>query len=193
MTLAYLTGGQYVPMINAKLLAQVIIGSVREEISLERLMQDAQADIEVEIKRAESEGVEDEREIATRVNHLLSSRKTRVRQMENAAGRTSDVARETYSKCVDMRELRSQYKVEPVVYEHQDETRFTRRRLARSEYRRAEKDSLMAASAESAPAPEAAAATADPAPESLSYALKEEQEVSLDQAERIVQRMRKRR
>ena len=45
MSLAYITGGQYVPMVNAKLLAKVIIGGVREEISLDRLMQDAQEDI----------------------------------------------------------------------------------------------------------------------------------------------------
>ena len=42
MSIAYITGGQYVPMVDARLLAQVIIGGVREEITLERLLQNAQ-------------------------------------------------------------------------------------------------------------------------------------------------------
>jgi hypothetical protein len=58
MTLAYITGGQYVPMVNAQLLAQVIIGGAREEISLDRLMQDAQQDIDREMQQAEAEGVD---------------------------------------------------------------------------------------------------------------------------------------
>ncbi|CAF4162839.1 unnamed protein product, partial [Adineta steineri] len=78
MTIAYITGGQYVPMINAQLLAQVIVGGVREEITLERLMQNAEADIAREIQRAEEDGVDD-RETATRINHYFTSRKTRTK------------------------------------------------------------------------------------------------------------------
>jgi hypothetical protein len=33
-----MTSGQYVPMLNSQLLANVIMGRVREEISLDRLM-----------------------------------------------------------------------------------------------------------------------------------------------------------
>ena len=90
MSIAYITGGQYVPMVNAKLLAQVIIGGVREEISLERLMQDAQEDINRELKQAEAEGA-DENEITSRVNRLLVTKNVRVRQMDNAAGTTSSI------------------------------------------------------------------------------------------------------
>ncbi|CAF4115483.1 unnamed protein product, partial [Rotaria magnacalcarata] len=85
MTLAYLTGGQYVPMVNAKLLAQVIIGGVREEISLERLMKDAEEDIQKEMAQAEADGV-DEEEITARVNRLLVTKNLRVKQMENLGG-----------------------------------------------------------------------------------------------------------
>ncbi len=38
MELAFMTSGQYVPMLNSQLLANVIMGRVREEISLDRLM-----------------------------------------------------------------------------------------------------------------------------------------------------------
>ena len=98
MTLAYITGGQYVPMINAKLLAQVIIGGVKEEISLERLMQSAEEDIRREIEKAEKETA-DEVEIATRVNEMLRTKNMRVKQMTNMEGKVSAVARGSYSKC----------------------------------------------------------------------------------------------
>ena len=37
--ISYKTGGQYVPLRNANLLAKVIIGGTQEEISLEKLME----------------------------------------------------------------------------------------------------------------------------------------------------------
>lgn len=118
MTIAYITGGQYVPMINAQLLAQVIIGGVREEITLERLMQNAEADIAREIQRAEDEGADD-LETAARVNHYFSSRKTRTKHMRNKAGATSKKAEECYSKCADMSEMASKF--ETVEIEEEDE------------------------------------------------------------------------
>jgi len=45
MVLAFMTSGQYVPMLNSQLLANVIMGRVREEISLDRLMKDALPDV----------------------------------------------------------------------------------------------------------------------------------------------------
>ncbi|CAF0756373.1 unnamed protein product [Adineta steineri] len=109
MTILYITGGQYVPLINAQLLAQVIVGGVREEITLERLMQNAEADIAREIQRAEEDGADD-RETATRINHYFTSRKTRTKQMRNKAGATSKTAEECYSKCIDMSEMQSKLK-----------------------------------------------------------------------------------
>lgn len=112
MSLAYITGGQYVPMVNAKLLAKVIIGGVREEITLERLMQDAQADIDREMERAEAEGV-DEKEKAKRINSIFSSKNVRSKQMNNAFGVFSTVSKESYSKCVDMKEMKSKFSSNP--------------------------------------------------------------------------------
>ncbi len=185
MSLAYITGGQYVPMINAKLLAQVIIGGVREEISLERLMQDAQEDINREMKKAEEEGV-DEHEITSRVNRLLVTKNLRVRQMDNLAGATSSIARESYSKCADMSELRSQYKVEerprPANREHR----------TRAEVRRSLAEAKESGSGLETRVGAAAAATSDETPE-MTYGLKEDESVSMAQTERIVQRMRNKR
>ncbi|CAF1443781.1 unnamed protein product [Adineta steineri] len=109
MTIAYITGGQYVPMINAQLLAQVIVGGVREEITLERLMQNAEADIAREIQRAEEDGTDD-RETATRINHYFTSRKTRTKQMRNKTGATSKTGEECYLKCAAMSEMQSKFK-----------------------------------------------------------------------------------
>ncbi|UJR16645.1 hypothetical protein I4U23_003545 [Adineta vaga] len=120
MTIAYITGGQYVPMVNAQLLAQVIVGGVREEITLERLMQDAQEDIAREVQQAEEEGVDD-RETARRVNSYFTSKKTRTKQMRNKAGATSKVAEECYSKCTDMSEVRSKFKMVEAKEEEEEE------------------------------------------------------------------------
>ncbi|CAF0880887.1 unnamed protein product [Adineta ricciae] len=194
MSIAYITGGQYVPMVNAKLLAQVIIGGVREEISLERLMQDAQEDINREMKQAEEEGA-DEQEITKRVNRLLLQRNARVNQLDNLGGATSAVARETYSKCADMRELRNQYKVEappePPAF------RSRRSRAAYVREHRAEDDDefshgiIATSSATVVPegsAPPGEVPLASTAP--TSYDLRENEEVSMAQTERIVRRMR---
>ena len=108
MSLAYITGGQYVPMVNAKLLAQVIIGGVREEITLDRLMQDAQADIAREMQQAEAEGVGEEEKIK-RINHIFSSKNIRSQQMSNAFGAFSTASTQCYSKCADMHEMKAKF------------------------------------------------------------------------------------
>lgn len=112
MSLAYITGGQYVPMVNAKLLAKVIVGGVREEISLDRLMQDAQADIDREMQQAETEGV-DEEEKVKRLNKLFAAKNIRAKQMNNSYGAVSSMAKQCYSKCVDMSDMKSKYSSVP--------------------------------------------------------------------------------
>jgi hypothetical protein len=195
MSIAYITGGQYVPMVNAKLLAQVIIGGVREEISLERLMQDAQEDINREMKKAEAEGA-DEAEITTRVNSLLKTKNLRVTQMDNLAGATSSIAKERYSKCADMSELRSQYKVEA------PPELVSRKRMTREAFRRSAASggglldtvkgyfSGSSKEEEEAPPPSSYSAAAAPASPEMNYDLREDEAVSMAQTERIVQRMR---
>ena len=111
MALAYITGGQYVPMVNARLLAKVIVGGVREEISLNRLMQDALPDIDRELRQAEEEGV-DERGQARRLNALFASKNIRSKRIKNSYGVLSDAATEGYAKCPDMAEMRIQFRIQ---------------------------------------------------------------------------------
>ena len=182
MSLAYITGGQYVPMVNAKLLAQVIIGGVREEISLERLMQDAQEDINREMRAAEAEEV-DEQEMISRVNRVLLTKNRRVAQMENLSGQTSSIARTTYSKCADMSELRSRYVPQSTPEE------YIAAMPAATRTRAAYRGARVAMSKKSDESLEGEAAVAPAAPD-LTYGFKEEESVTLEQTERIVQRMR---
>ncbi|CAF1518249.1 unnamed protein product [Adineta steineri] len=109
MALAYITGGQYVPMINAKLLAKVIIGGVREEISLDRLMQDALPDIDREMQRAKEDGLDDKIK-AQRLNEIFSAKNLRSKRMKNSHGALSSAATDGYAKCPDMAEMRIQFR-----------------------------------------------------------------------------------
>jgi hypothetical protein len=111
MALAYITGGQYVPMVNAQLLAKVIIGGVREEISLNRLMQDALPDIDREMRQADAEGV-DEKVKAQRLNKYFSSKNIRSKRMKNTHGTLSTAATDGYAKCPDMAEMRIQFRLQ---------------------------------------------------------------------------------
>jgi hypothetical protein len=153
-------------------------------------MQDAQEDINREMKQAEEEGV-DEHEITSRVNRLLVTRNARVRQMDNLGGATSTVAKEKYSKCADMSELRSQYQVEAPpsvpVYARGSRTRAEVRRAYAEGRPEVMADTIGGASfrPEGADAPPAVGATAE-----TSYGLKEDEAVSMAQTERIVQRIR---
>lgn len=193
MSIAYITGGQYVPMVNAKLLSQVIIGGVREEISLERLMQNAEEDIQNEMKRAEEEGVVDDKEIATRVNRMLIDKKVRVKKLENLSGETSEAARSSYSKCLDMKELRSVYKPDPSLVPGYMPSPLGRTRAAyRAELMRSVRAPITLDSDEATATADAPPPSRAPASE-MTYHLKEDEDVSLEQTERIVTRMRKKR
>lgn len=68
--LAFKTGGQYVPLRNAKLLAKVIVGGAVEEISLERLMKE----VELEVQEQRDRGIHDEKILAEAVQSKLSSK-----------------------------------------------------------------------------------------------------------------------
>ena len=69
---AYKTGGQYVPLRNANLLSKVIIGGVKEEISLEKLMEDVQNDVRE--KLSASSGIVNEEELYKSVFEKLSAK-----------------------------------------------------------------------------------------------------------------------
>ncbi|CAF4749922.1 unnamed protein product [Rotaria sp. Silwood1] len=111
MALAYITGGQYVPMVDAQLLAKIIIGGVREEMSLDRLMQNALPDIDCEMNKAESEGI-DEKAQAKRVRDIFSSKNICLKRMRNSHGAFSSAATDGYAKCPDMAEMRIQFRLQ---------------------------------------------------------------------------------
>ena len=109
MTIAHITGGQYVPMLDANRLAQMIIGGVREEISIDRVMHTAQRDIAREMRKAASDGADDI-ETARRLQRVFSDKNIVVNRMKNDAGTPSKAAEECYSNCVDMSDIQEQYK-----------------------------------------------------------------------------------
>ncbi|UJR24167.1 hypothetical protein I4U23_027133 [Adineta vaga] len=112
MSLAYTTGGQYVPMVNAQLLAKVIIGGVREEISLERLMQAAEDDINREMKQAEAEGVDDKEKVK-RINAIFTTKNLFSTQMANPFGTTSCTAKAFSSTCHNMAQMQNAFSSAP--------------------------------------------------------------------------------
>jgi hypothetical protein len=71
MALAFKTGGQYIPLANCVNLASVIVGSAKEEISLERLI--AQVHEEVMREAAMCGGPVDEVELTRRLHEVMHS------------------------------------------------------------------------------------------------------------------------
>jgi len=69
MALAFKTGGQYIPLANCANLSSVIVGSAREEISLERLI--AQVHEEVMREAALRGGPVDETELTRRIHEVM--------------------------------------------------------------------------------------------------------------------------
>ena len=69
MALAFKTGGQYIPLANCTNLASVIVGSAKEEISLERLL--AQVHEEVMQEAAARGGPVDETELTRRIHEVM--------------------------------------------------------------------------------------------------------------------------
>jgi hypothetical protein len=69
MALAFKTGGQYIPLGNCVNLASIIVGSAREEISLERLI--AEVHEEVMREAASRGGPVDETELTRRIHEIM--------------------------------------------------------------------------------------------------------------------------
>lgn len=71
MALAFKTGGQYIPLDTCANLASVIVGSAKEEISLERLI--AQVHEEVMREAALRGGPVDEAELTRRLHEVMQT------------------------------------------------------------------------------------------------------------------------
>jgi hypothetical protein len=106
--MAFRTGGQYVPLRNASLLAKVIVGGAVEEISLEKLM----ADVKLEVDEKQRSGVTDEKELAEAVQGRLREKGVMTNQIfmndSNLEKATDEAIK--YSKMTTMADLRKEYK-----------------------------------------------------------------------------------
>nr|XP_022308187.1 uncharacterized protein LOC111114190 [Crassostrea virginica] len=79
MALAFKTGGQYVPLNNAEHLAEVVIGSAQEEVSLEKLM----ADVEEEIQKNLAANTPiDEEELTRKIHEKMKTKGARAKQLQ---------------------------------------------------------------------------------------------------------------
>lgn len=79
MAIAFITGGQYVPLTASKLLTDVIIGGAQEEISLEAIM--AEVDKEVKNEMAFGKAIESSA-FASKVHSKLQSKGIEVNQLQ---------------------------------------------------------------------------------------------------------------
>jgi len=110
--LAYKTGGQYVSLRNADLLAKVIIGSALEEISLEKLMAEVEQEVEMQVQA----GVKDEAKLAEMVQSRLKSKGATANQLKGTA-EVSKHAKE-YSAYSTMSDMRANFKPDEAAGSH---------------------------------------------------------------------------
>jgi len=112
--IAYTTGGQYIPLRNAKLLAKVIVGGAIEEISLEKLMEEVQ----IEVDEQRSKGVTDEHDLTCYVEQRLKSKGATTSQltMNNSKMERASESAVKYSKMASMSEIKESYVSEPVQF-----------------------------------------------------------------------------
>jgi hypothetical protein len=105
--LAFKTGGQYIPLRNALLLAKVIVGGAVEEISLERLMEDVEREVEEKRKK----GVLDEKVLSEHVQFQLNLRGVTTNQIQlnnSDMEKASDLAI-NYAKMESLASLREEH------------------------------------------------------------------------------------
>nr|XP_022298722.1 uncharacterized protein LOC111107687 [Crassostrea virginica] len=90
MALAFKTGGQYVPLSNAKNLAEVIIGGAQEEVSLEKWM----AEVDEEVQRDLAAGKEiDEEELSRRIHEKMKLKGARAKQLKKHKKQVGEINR----------------------------------------------------------------------------------------------------
>lgn len=90
MAIAFKTGGQYVPLNNASILADVIIGSVQEEVSLEKWM----AEVDEEVQRDLEAGKEiDEEDLSKRIHEKMKLAGARAKQLKRENKPVGEITR----------------------------------------------------------------------------------------------------
>lgn len=111
MALAFITGGQYVPMARSQVLSKIITGSAQEELSLSRLIQEADTEVQQRTERGETVNEDD---IAGILHARWASRGERVTQLQMNDAEVSSAVQSTeakrYSKMKSLAEIRKSFK-----------------------------------------------------------------------------------
>jgi hypothetical protein len=104
--IAHLTGGQYVPLKHAKLLANVIIGGAAEELSLKELMAEVEEEVLQEAAAAEEI---DEEGLSTRIHEKMKSRGIKSKRLLLNQGNLPKASAQAQglSYCTNMADVRS--------------------------------------------------------------------------------------
>lgn len=105
--IAFMTGGQYVPLTNADMLAKVIIGSAQEEISLNKLTET----VEQEIMEHQRLGITDEFELAKAVETSLKSKGVKSKQLKKDGAKFDAPSSHAlnYSKMTSLAEINKDF------------------------------------------------------------------------------------
>lgn len=109
--IAYTTGGKYVPLKNANLLAKVIVGTAQEELSLEKWMTIVQNEVEKQIEK--SGGVVDEAVLNKNIHDKLKSEGaiTKSLNLNNEKMERASEASISYSKLETLPEYKKEFKL----------------------------------------------------------------------------------
>lgn len=108
--IAFLTGGQYVPLRSANALTQIIIGGAQEEMSLEKWM--AEVDREVQEKTENGKEV-DEKVVAKKIAAKLKKKgaKCKTLKKNNVALQEASMFSIVLSKCKSMAQIKGKFKL----------------------------------------------------------------------------------
>ena len=79
MALAYITGGQYVPLLKAQLLTRVIVGGAQEQISMEQYMTEVSEEVKAQVASGRKI---DEDELILRVHLKLQAKGANTKQLQ---------------------------------------------------------------------------------------------------------------
>ena len=111
MAVAYITGGQYVPLTKAQLLTKVIIGGAQEEMSLDQFMSEVDAEVQAEVAAGREI---DEEEFAHRIHLKLQSKGAKTKHLQrndvSIGGAPPPPMAQKMSNMKSMAEVRDNYK-----------------------------------------------------------------------------------
>jgi hypothetical protein len=107
VSIAYTTGGQYVPLTDANSLARIIIGGAQEEISLEKLI----GNVEYEIEELLKYGANDKNDITEIIHRKLVSEGAFIKTLKhnNASMEAPSVNAVKYSAIESLSDLKNEF------------------------------------------------------------------------------------